>query len=123
MSTKDRIQIVGQLVDHAQVAMIQGTNPPAFALYLRLQPEKAGSLPYLVAQHLGTDPKAELAGRAKAQLLRRGAWAQVYGTHLRYRADHDVPALRVEGVTDIHPYDQPAMFTEATHTESPDALS
>ncbi len=109
--SRDAIQIDGQVSQHARVAFRPNTTPPAADLVLQIQPAKG--LPYLIALPLGTDPGRHNAAHAKERLLRQGQWVRVYASHLQIRMDHDTQALRVEGVTDVIPFNQPAHHSEA----------
>ena len=111
MSNNDRIQISGRVVDDATVGPIPKTKPKQYGLTVTVAPEQG--LPYVATQPLGEGRAAEFAARCKARLMRSGAMVRIYASHLQVRREDGQKVLRVEAVTDIQPFDQPAARFEA----------
>lgn len=114
--SQDAIQIRGQLSEHAQVGYLPNTNPPEATLVIRIQPERG--MPYVAVQRLGSDPAAHIAAQAKLHLMRRGTWVCIYARSLQVRQDHDTHALRVDGITSVIPFTNPAIRNEPAHADT-----
>lgn len=114
MSNKDRIQISGRVLQDATVALIPKSKPRQYGLTVMVAP--AQGLPYVATQPLEDGRAAEFAARCKARLMRTGALVHIYASHLQLRREAGQKVLRVEAVTDIQPFDQPATRFEAETT-------
>lgn len=95
-STDDQIQVTGHISREAQV-LFHADQSACLALEI----EPARGLPYLVIEPLGTDPSLQVAARAKARQLPRGALVTVYATHYTLQCDHGRQMLRLHGVNGV----------------------
>ena len=114
--SRDVIHITGQLSERAHLGAIPNTTPPADTLVMRIQPAKG--LPYLAVQMLGSDDCMHTAAQSKLHLLRGGDWVRVYAASLRYRHDHGIETLVLDGITDVIPLNTPANRIEAKTQET-----
>lgn len=114
MSNKDRIQIDGRVLHDATVGLIPKSKPKQYGLTVTVAPEHG--LPYVATEPIKGGQAAEFAARSKARLMRSGAMVRIYASHLQVRREAGQKVLRVEAVTDIQPFDQPAARFEADTT-------
>lgn len=114
MNESSPLRVVGQLLEDAVLGY---TPPPKVEAVLSFEIAMPKGRPVRGIQRLGTDENAHVAADAKKQMLKRGRWVAVYAEGAQEQSDHGVAALRLFGVSGIHPLPNPAPQTEATSTQ------